>query len=260
MADETNGSGVTEVKKNSGSKSSTVVKKRGGNSSTVVVVTAVLSSLTSILVAFITSGYLKKTADAATAQVANQNAILGEVRAFGNEEAPPGWMECAGQSLSVKSYKLLFDRIHSHWGALDSDHFNLPDLRGVSLRGWNDGKGENWQDTPTAAKGTDWWDSGAEKRHSIRRNGEMGDHDHVGSYQEDGVGPHTHYVANGMAVNSDNHNSFNEYTSNAAWADDKNAHYTDQNKDIRDGRLNSETTVKNASVMFAIYVGKEAED
>lgn len=207
---------------------------------------ATLSSLTTILVALISSGQIHR----ATERVANQTAIVGEIRAFAGETKPSGWMECAGQSLEISKYKPLHEAIGGHWGSSDSEHFNVPDLRGMFLRGWNDGKSENDPNLSPEAKSTQWLDDGAGKRLVLLRNGISGDH--VGSYQADRVGPHSHWVANGMSIPSSN-NGYLEYTSNPDYA--AHSHYTDSAKEVKDGLLNQETAPKNASVLFAIYVG-----
>lgn len=47
-----------------------------------------------------------------------------------------GWLYCNGQSLTrTGEFKELYDAIQTNYGQADNDHFNVPDLRGVFIRG-----------------------------------------------------------------------------------------------------------------------------
>lgn len=75
----------------------------------------------------------------------------GAIVAFGGATPPAGWLECAGQAVSRATYAALFAAIGGTWGAGDgSTTFNLPDLRGEFLRGWDHGRGVD----PARALGT----------------------------------------------------------------------------------------------------------
>lgn len=55
---------------------------------------------------------------------------------------PPDCLYCNGQAVSRTDYARLFGKIGGYWGAGDgSTTFNVPDLRGVFPRGWDDGRG-----------------------------------------------------------------------------------------------------------------------
>jgi phage-related tail fiber protein len=54
---------------------------------------------------------------------------------------PEGWLECDGASLSRETYADLFARIGVIYGSDDADNFNIPDLRGEFVRGWDHGRG-----------------------------------------------------------------------------------------------------------------------
>lgn len=60
----------------------------------------------------------------------------GSVHLMASTSVPSGYLECAGQSLSRTQYAALFTAIGTTWGAVDSNHFTLPDLRGQFVRGW----------------------------------------------------------------------------------------------------------------------------
>ena len=56
--------------------------------------------------------------------------------------APTGWLKCNGAAISRSQYAKLFAAIGTTYGAGNSANtFNLPDLRGEFIRGWDDGRG-----------------------------------------------------------------------------------------------------------------------
>ncbi len=114
----------------------------------------------------------------------------GTIIAFGGENVPDGWMECNGRPLSSKDYPALYQAIGTHWGngaywengkmfQADGCDFNVPQLHGAFLRGWNKGLTGFLSDPE------------AESRFSIVGGAEG---DHVGSYQDDAFQTHNHKV------------------------------------------------------------------
>jgi microcystin-dependent protein len=66
----------------------------------------------------------------------------GRVQAFARSTAPTGWLECAGAAVSRTTYAALFAAIGTTYGAGNgSTTFNLPDLRGEFIRGWDHSRG-----------------------------------------------------------------------------------------------------------------------
>lgn len=66
----------------------------------------------------------------------------GMVCHFANVTAPDGWLECNGAAISRTTYAALFAAIGTVYGAGNgSTTFNLPDLRGQFVRGWDNGAG-----------------------------------------------------------------------------------------------------------------------
>lgn len=64
--------------------------------------------------------------------------FVGSVAAFAMETPPEGWLECDGRAVSRADYARLFNRIGTEFGVGDgSTTFNLPDLRGLFIRGWD---------------------------------------------------------------------------------------------------------------------------
>lgn len=86
----------------------------------------------------------------------------GMIMPFGAATPPTGWLVCNGSAVSRTTYAALFSVIGTTWGAGDSTStFNVPDLRGVFLRGVDGGRGYD-------------------------------DNRALGSYQDDGYPSHTH--------------------------------------------------------------------
>ncbi|MGV8597598.1 phage tail protein, partial [Pseudomonas aeruginosa] len=66
----------------------------------------------------------------------------GAVQLFARSTPPPGWLPANGAWVSRTTYAALFAAIGTTFGAGDgSTTFNLPDLRGEFLRGWDAGRG-----------------------------------------------------------------------------------------------------------------------
>jgi microcystin-dependent protein len=56
--------------------------------------------------------------------------FVGEIRMFGGNYAPAGWMFCQGQLLPISDYATLFNLIGTSYGGDGQNTFALPDLRG----------------------------------------------------------------------------------------------------------------------------------
>ena len=66
----------------------------------------------------------------------------GVVMTFATPTVPTGWLEANGAAISRTTYSALFGAIGTTFGDGDgSTTFNLPDLRGEFLRGWDNGRG-----------------------------------------------------------------------------------------------------------------------
>lgn len=81
---------------------------------------------------------LKKDIEGKVAQAAPS----GQIAFFAGSSAPAGWLKANGAAVSRTAYAALFAAIGTTYGAGDgSTTFNLPDLRGEFVRGWDDGRG-----------------------------------------------------------------------------------------------------------------------
>lgn len=88
--------------------------------------------------------------------------LAGVVLQWPMATPPTGWLLCNGQAISRVTYSRLFAKIDTVWGIGDgSTTFNVPDLRGMFIRGLDNGRGVD-----------------------VGRI--------LGSQQADDVGPHTH--------------------------------------------------------------------
>ena len=103
------------------------------------------------------------------------NAIAipaGVIVPFGGEEVPFGWMLCDGAEVSRTEYANLYNAIGVCWGIGDgSTTFNLPDMRGMFLRGVSGDSGN---------------DADADGRIVLNDNG-GNTGNQVGSYQSDAI-------------------------------------------------------------------------
>lgn len=84
--------------------------------------------------------------DGAVTQAKASNMLIpaGTVLPFAGVYAglPAGWLYCNGQAVSRITYSGLFAMISTLYGAGDgSTTFNIPDLRGAFVRGWDDARG-----------------------------------------------------------------------------------------------------------------------
>jgi hypothetical protein len=109
------------------------------------------------------------------AEVANNVSMMpaGSIIPFGGskENIPDGWLLCDGADVSRSQYANLYATIGTVWGYGDNaTTFNLPDLRGVFLRGVSEDSEK---------------DADAETRAPLKDGGNGGNN--VGSYQDDAI-------------------------------------------------------------------------
>jgi microcystin-dependent protein len=66
---------------------------------------------------------------------------VGSITMHAADAAPSGWLECDGGAVSRATYAGLFAAIGTVFGVGDgTTTFNVPDLRGEFVRGWDDGR------------------------------------------------------------------------------------------------------------------------
>jgi len=96
--------------------------------------------------------------------------VIGEIIAFAGGVSPdPKWLVCDGSSVLRADYPDLFNVIGTTYGAVDSTHFNIPDMAGRSPAGVGTGAG-----LPTVTLGQYF----GEAEHTLDI-AEMPNHDHT---------------------------------------------------------------------------------
>ena len=92
----------------------------------------------------------------------------GQVAYFAQITAPTGWLKANGAEISRVTYSDLYSVIGTLYGDGDGiDTFNLPDLRGEFIRGWDDSRGVD----PGRALGSLQDESIADHRHNMISEG-----------------------------------------------------------------------------------------
>lgn len=77
-----------------------------------------------------------------TATIDGARVKPGVIEMFGAAVAPAGYLKCNGAAVSRATYAALFAVIGTVHGPGDGvTTFNVPDLRGEFVRGWDDGRG-----------------------------------------------------------------------------------------------------------------------
>ncbi len=225
--------------------------------------TFTIPSITAILVLNVAYGAeAPPCKGTACLKVSAEGWVVGEVRtfAFGTESrdlvkqlAKKGWVECAGQPADRDTFIPLAKLLRSTWGSGNgSTDFYLPDLRGMFLRGWNDGA---LAQAPHTLQG----DPDAPKRESprpeIQSPGTRGHTaDAVGSSQHD------------QAQLNDHMHTFNSYhVQFERAAASPTEHFWGDNEIRKTGgvaddnpALHFETRPRNVYVLYMIYVGQDA--
>jgi microcystin-dependent protein len=107
------------------------------------------------------------------------NLPVGTILPYASSTVPSGYFECNGAAYGTVTYPVLYSSIGCTWGCSGSN-FNIPDLRGVFMRGWNHGN----------SAGTYSGDPDAASRAALATGGATGDA--AGSYEADAFKSHTH--------------------------------------------------------------------
>lgn len=140
--------------------------------------------------------------------VGSQNTeIPGVFKWFAGPTVPAGYLKCNGQAVSRATYAGLFGAVGTRYGLGDgSNTFNIPDVRGDVIRGYDDGRGID----PARALGSEQLDQNKGHTHSltgakavaagshvhVASTGGAGSHAHSGAANSDGWHNHTISVGN----------------------------------------------------------------
>ena len=85
-------------------------------------------------------------------EVARALVPAGTIVAYGGYTPPSGWLECDGRALDRSSYSSLYSAIGTRWGTPNSSQFNVPDLRGMFLRGYNGTRSDGYADPDRSSR------------------------------------------------------------------------------------------------------------
>jgi microcystin-dependent protein len=167
-----------------------------------------------------------------------------------SDKIPDGWLLCNGNSLEkTGDYATLYAIVGSSYGAEDGDHYSLPDLRGVFLRGHD----------PDATKDVDATGRVALRPDLAFYSGNTGNT--IGSYQGDMFASHNHTAS----ANGDHSHTVSDYTIswNAGSGGTGGRHYSSGNYNKATNSTGShshtisntggnETRVKNVAINYII--------
>ncbi|AEE52286.1 phage tail protein [Haliscomenobacter hydrossis] len=172
-----------------------------------------------------------------TNKISATNGVpAGSIMAYGGATPPDGWLLCDGSTVSSSKYPELFGAIGTNWGDGGSGSFNLPDLRGLFLRGI-DGTAGNDPDKTTRAS---------------KNSGNAGNR--VGSYQDDMFQGHFHSTDGARFLNTQPAASGMGGESSNGAALFRTPSITNPTSDGTNGtpRTGSETRPKNVYVLYII--------
>lgn len=175
---------------------------------------------------------------AAIAQKAVNGVPPGSIMPYAGDVIPDGWLLCDGSAVSASEYPELYNSISTLWGG-NATNFNLPDLRGMFLRGVNGDRSDSYADSDNSR--------------TVGSN--QGDlfksHNHGGSTSEDGQHRHswtedysTSEGGNGTVSILWDDQNFGDRTVNTDYAEDHDHTISS------DG--GAETRPKNAAVNYII--------
>lgn len=152
------------------------------------------------------------------------NVPVGATIEYAGNALPAGYLFCDGSPVSRTTYANLFAALGISHGQGDGvNTFNLPDYRGVFLRGVDGGSGR---------------DPDASSRTALQAGGNTGDT--VGTYQEDAIEVHQHDET--WIDSSGTNGAFNNGTDALVYQKSIKTSYQSS------GKSASETRVKNVSV------------
>lgn len=179
-----------------------------------------------------------------------------------------GWISCRGQELAITEFPELGavlkvirpDRsIGSVWGAAARDiSFNVPDLRGLFLRGYQMSEeafkpGNNAGEPEPSTRGA--------LRGDMPATGDPGNPSGVGSYQADQLQTHEHLQTRSPEYSNSNQPPYNGMYHASGGSNRGDANVATRGPQPAYGapavRAGGETRAKNVQVMYCIYTGRK---
>ena len=152
----------------------------------------------------------------------NGSLMIGDIKCSALQKDHGNWMICNGREVSREDYADLFEAIGETFGDGNGvTTFNLPDCRGVGVRGFDNGRG---------------YDSGRK----------------FGSYQEDQMQTHTHGVPGVQSACSGGGRNIGVY-----YASDASPSANFRTSSNASGRTGNETRVKSIALNYFIKVKED---
>ena len=123
--------------------------------------------------------FLKTDGSGALSFGTPQSVPTGAVFCMAVAFVPSGYLECNGDPVSRTTFSALFAVIGTQYGAGDgSSTFNLPDLRGEFVRGFDNGRDAD------SGRSIGSFQSDQNKQHNHSASGSVGDHRHAYAFAQ----------------------------------------------------------------------------
>ncbi len=212
-------------------------------------------SIFAFIVLFVVFGFSNRDNEAGSAF---SEMPVGSIIIWAGETPPVGWEICRGQRKSKNANAELYTSIGGYWNkdeGANSDFFQLPDLRGVFVRGVNGSRDDGYKDTGSRSSVTGLpqfnYTVGSFQSDAFEK------HDHGGGNHDHGGGNHNHGLRVWDKDNIKNNRASAAYIGNVQRGV-ANTEYSgriikNSGKIIDDEGL-SETRPKNAYVHYIIKV------
>jgi microcystin-dependent protein len=142
-AASTTANGIAGTANTALSNSSSAVTQAGNAVTTANAASATANAISAVATsAQTTANAAQTTANTAQATANAALPIAGTVNWFAMNTAPTGFLKANGAAISRTTYATLFAAIGTTFGVGNgSTTFNIPDLRGEFIRGWDDSRG-----------------------------------------------------------------------------------------------------------------------
>lgn len=181
------------------------------------------------------------------ARYAFNGVPVGTIIAYGGSTTtiPDGWLLCDGATKAQSAFPQLYTIIGGTWGSSGSD-FNVPDLRGVFLRGVNGSRTGTYADANTSRTlGSMQGDDNKSHNHGAGTLGANNAGDHGHQYNDPRTGSFGIQYAGGTGTTKQ------EPSVNTTWTTTNGAH-THSISGTSGASGGSETRPKNAAVHYII--------
>ena len=183
-----------------------------------------------------------------------QGVPTGSVFAMAVASVPSGYLECNGAAVSRSTYSVLFGVIGTTYGSGNgSSTFNIPDLRGEFVRGFDNGRGVDSGRSIATSQGS----ANASHNHSISLSGTTSTKSLTGRIRKISEGFRANGSAEGVFTKkSDGNNNITGGSSNSAvgGVEFDGTHNHTFSASGTSGSQGSEARPRNIAMMYIIKV------